>query len=253
MVGSHPVATNLDIGFDVHPDAGHGQVAGVRADVGTRGRVKRLLRPAARAWTWWLCDGFVLRRMGAMIVERATPDTVFLDVGCGNMPLRGYLPRGVCYNAIDIAFSVRDVDVVMREGRPVNLAAVSAHDIPVASETVTLLACNQVLHQVPDPGRMLAECRRVCRRDGAMLISIHNAHCRKYAAIGPHPDTINAWTFDEFKQLAADQGLRCVHGEMLGRWVPVPRSLARGRSYHLPLRSDAVEDNTHFFYVFRRA
>lgn len=249
-IGGHVLATSLSQPLSSTLEAGHGQIAGVRVDTGWR-KLKRYLRPAERVWSWWLVNGFVVRRMGRAIAECMRDDTVFLDVGCGNMPLLRYLAPPRCYNAMDIAFSTYEVDRASRSSRVVNLAVASAYEIPVASATVTLLTCDQVLTQTPQPGRILDEFRRVCRPGADILIGFLNPHCRKYQVIGPHPDKINDWTLDGFKAFAAEHGLRCVSADMLGRWIPLPQWLVRPRAYHLPLRSKREEDNTHLFFHLR--
>ncbi|MFO0874594.1 MAG: methyltransferase domain-containing protein [Phycisphaerales bacterium] len=252
-VGDHDIPTGLAEPIHANPEAGHGQVAGIRADAGVRGGVKRLLRPAARLWSWWLVDGFVARRMGRWIAELARPDDVFLEVGCGNMQLRRYLPRSLCYNAVDIAFSQHDVNLAMREAREVNLAFGSAYALPVADAQASLVVCNQVLHQTPQPERILDELHRIARPDARVLLGVHNSLCRKYQAIGAHPDTINGWTVEQFQRLVEQHGFRCRRTLMTGRWIPLPRRLAGARSYHLPISSKREEDNTHFFFLLERS
>lgn len=249
-IGGRTLATSLAQDLAATLDAGHGQISGVRLDTGLR-RLKRYLRPAERVWSWWLVNGFVVRRMGRSIRDCMRDDTVFLDVGCGNMPLARYIDPPRCYNAMDIAFSAYEVDRVFKSGRCVNLALASAYAIPVEPATVTLLTCDQVLTQTPEPGRILDEFRRVSRPGADVLIGFLNPHCRKYKVIGPHPDKINDWTLDGFTTFAAAHGLQCVRAEMMGRWIPLPQWLVRPRAYHLPLTSTREEDNTHLFFHLR--
>lgn len=248
-VAGNRIPCDLDEPIATRSDAGYYQVAGIR-----RGRktLKRLLWPAVRWWHWWLVDGFCARRIGELVRQHADQRTVFLEVGCGNMAQRRYLPPGVVYNAMDIALSEFQVERAMRDRRAVvNIALASAYRIPLPNECVSLLVCNQVLFQVPQPERAISEFHRVLKPGGAFLCGTVNAHCTLYQRRGQHPCAVNFWTFDEFRQFIERRGFVCEQRFMTGWWIPLPRWMAP-IPYHLPLPSADEKANTHFFYVFRR-
>jgi SAM-dependent methyltransferase len=83
-----------------------------------------------------------------------------LDYGCGEMPYRSLFARSASYTGADIA-SNADADVIyeLDEGLPLDGASFD-----------TVLS-TQVLEHVRDPPRYLAECRRVLKPTGRLLLT----------------------------------------------------------------------------------
>jgi SAM-dependent methyltransferase len=90
-----------------------------------------------------------------------------LDVGCGEMPFRGFLPAGHSYTGIDVAAAD---DFGMRQH-----AAVVAFDglkIPFPDESFDHVLCTEVLEHAEDPLALISEMHRVLRRGGTLVATV---------------------------------------------------------------------------------
>ncbi len=97
----------------------------------------------------------------------ANVEGALLDVGCGEMPFRGFLPPRVAYTGIDIAeadaFGMRrDADVRTFDG---------VH-IPFPDDSFDAVLCTEVLEHADDPVALIAEMRRVLKPDGAIMATV---------------------------------------------------------------------------------
>jgi len=84
-----------------------------------------------------------------------------LDYGCGMMPY-GRLFTHCNYIGADL-HSNRNADVAYQPGEP----------LPIGKESVDAVLSTQVLEHVQNPQSYLAECRRVLRPEGRLLLSTH--------------------------------------------------------------------------------
>lgn len=185
-----------------------------------------------------------------MIQTHAKPDSIFLDVGCGSMKLRRYLPKGLFYNGIDISLA----ENILRRysSKEINVALASATEIPLESEIVTIVACTEVLEHIPEVDKAISEIHRILTAGGFLFLSIPNNYCYKYKKKGPHADHVNDWTFDEFRLLMEESGFDFLTGTKVGFWIPFPSWLTH-TSYQLPRSHQHEFYNTNFFYAFRKA
>lgn len=87
-----------------------------------------------------------------------------LDFGCGGSPYRSLFPNAV-YHRADIA-GTADIDFVI----PTDDESVS---LPIADNSYDLVLSSQVLEHVPSPAAYLAECRRLLRHDGRLVLTTH--------------------------------------------------------------------------------
>lgn len=195
-----------------------------------------------------LTDGFIIRHVGRWVRHMTNPDTIFLDIGCGDMMLNKYLPRSIVYNAFDVSFSEFHLRRMLNKGN-VNLAFASATCIPLNCCSVNLIAATEVLEHIDDVDSAIKEIYRVAKRGAILLISIPNNHCHKYQKKGPHPDHCNSWRYDEFVDFICSFGFRLVEGSMKGFWMPLPLKITK-TSYQLPITSNKEFYNTNFFFVF---
>jgi SAM-dependent methyltransferase len=118
---------------------------------------------AARQWIdlqLLTCTRFLRPRMAQM-------QGSVLDVGCGEMPFREYLPAQVRYLGLDVAeavsFGMRDhPDIVMFDGV----------SIPFPDESWDGIICTEVLEHTLEPEALIAEMLRVLRPGGTILITV---------------------------------------------------------------------------------
>jgi SAM-dependent methyltransferase len=115
-------------------------------------------------------------------LERLAPDLNVpadgrvLDFGCADLPYRYFFPATVDYVAADLPGNPRATAHIGPDGRLSDLA----------SESFDAILSTQVLEHVNDPGVYLAECHRLLRPQGRMLISTHGM-------MFYHPDPVDYW------------------------------------------------------------
>ncbi len=225
--------------------AGLSQVPGIRPS--GLGWKKRLGWPVYEAIRHTIGSGYIERGVGKFIRRYATPDTDFLEFGCGSMNCRRYLPRSAWYNAMDIAFSEFQLRRVLRPGRPINLCIGSAAEMPLEDDSVSMLVSVEVLYCIPDVDRVFAESRRVLRDGGVMICSVANAFYTKYRRVGPHPECQNKWTYRGFIDHVARFGFELLDADRRGLWIPSKR----WSEYWLPINPKEESRTATFTYAFR--
>jgi ubiquinone/menaquinone biosynthesis C-methylase UbiE len=132
----------------------------------------------------------------------------------------------------------------------VNVVIASASEIPVPSETASMIVSTETFEHIPEIGKTLQEIHRIAVPGAILICSIPNNYCNKYIKKGPHPGHINNWTYDGFVSLMQSYHFELVKGYMKGKWIPLPLWLTK-TSYQFPLSSESEYYNTNFFYVFR--
>ena len=90
-----------------------------------------------------------------------------LDVGCGQMPYRGMLPRQSSYVGIDIAAAGQ-----FGMSRHPDIVAFDGAVIPFPDATFDYVLCTEVLEHVENPGELIAEMRRVLRPGGLIVATV---------------------------------------------------------------------------------
>lgn len=122
--------------------------------------------PIVRPWHHQWLASFYLRRDLAEVLA-ASPGRL-LDVGCGAKPYRCFAPRAAAYIGIDV-LPGPEVDHVITPSGP----------WPLVDGEFDTVVCTQVLEHVVSVEHVLAECRRVLRRDGTLLCTVpflYNEH-----------------------------------------------------------------------------
>ncbi len=119
---------------------------------------------------WWFAGRrCLLRRLLPPLLEGRPPGPV-LDVGCG---------VGAMFDALtDLGRPVIGLDIspqalaLSQRGTPPPLVQATALTLPFADRSFALLTVLDVLYHrsVPDDGAVLAECHRVCRSAGVLLV-----------------------------------------------------------------------------------
>ena len=105
-----------------------------------------------------------LRTAIRTLVEQADlrPGASVVDYGCGVQPYRDEIPAGATYLGADLPGNDLAELEIAADGT-----------IPLPDASVDLVLSTQVLEHVEEPGRYLAECRRVLRLDGSLVLSTH--------------------------------------------------------------------------------
>lgn len=90
-----------------------------------------------------------------------------LDVGCGEMPFRGFLPPGARYIGLDVPAAD---DFGMR--RHPEVVDFDGLHIPFADASQDHVLCTEVLEHAEDPLALIAEMHRVLRPGGTLLVTV---------------------------------------------------------------------------------
>lgn len=244
---SIPVAQTLRVESDT--GAGASQAfGGVRPEPMWRCWLKLFVWPLAivRERVLYLGHGFLHRMFAQRIRVLQDENTVFLEVGCGDPRLRHALRGDLVYNGLDFAFSLFQLWRFKNNPR-VNLCMGSMTDLPVKDKSVSIIACVEVLTQIEDLERVLAEMKRVLRPGGTVLVTASNGHSRKFAARGPAPFTKQFFTFDSLGAAFEKAGFTVRQRRMLGKWIQLPRWFSAA-PMQLPITSKDERDNNYFVY-----
>ncbi|KXU29326.1 hypothetical protein AXW74_23670 [Sphingobium sp. AM] len=132
-----------------------------------------------------------------------------LDVGCGEMPYRSFLPPTVRYTGIDVphagAFAMQGNEEVV---------AFDGLSIPFGDATFDTVLCTEVLEHSPEPKALLAEIERVLKPGGMLIATVPFSARVHYAP----------YDFHRFSKYALDRMLRSfihVHIEERGNDIAV--------------------------------
>ena len=132
-------------------------------------------------------------RMLCASLDLGPGDTV-VDYGCADQPYRDCFAAGVRYVGADIAGNERaDVELTPAGG------------LPLADGSADAVISTQVLEHVTDPGHYLAECARVLRPRGQLLLSTHGM-----MLYHPDPDDYWRWTRSGLEKIITDAGFEVV-------------------------------------------
>ncbi len=120
-----------------------------------------------------------------------------LDFGCADMPYRDFFAPGAEVVGADLPGNPRAAVTIAPDG-----------SVPVADASFDAVLSTQVLEHVEDPARYLAECHRVLRPGGRMLLSTHGLMVW-------HPDPVDhwRWTCSGLRKAVQDAGLEIVRFE----------------------------------------
>lgn len=154
---------------------------------------------AARRWQRFAHISRALpRELERLAAELAVGDgDRILDYGCAELPYRRFFPARAEYVAADLP------------GNPDATVEIAADGtLPVADASFDAVLSTQVLEHVADPATYLAECARVLRPGGRMLLSTHGIMVF-------HPDPVDywRWTAAGLERVVSEAGLEVVRLE----------------------------------------
>ena len=229
---------------------GYNQGSGIKPDKTLTLKLKRSLWPIFKLRNDLLIDGFIEWEIGRLIKKELKKNTVFLEIGCGDMSLRKYVPSDICYNALDLELSEFHIVKAMRNRSNINIVLASATEIPTSDNSASLLVSTETLEHIPEIDKTVNEIKRVATPGAVFICSIPNNYCYKYNKKGPHTGHINNWTYDGFIEYMKKNGFELIDGFMKGKWIPFPLWITK-TSYQLPIASKSEYHNTNFFYIFK--
>jgi SAM-dependent methyltransferase len=149
----------------------------------------------------WDRLAYINRALPAGIAElsrdlNAGPGSTILDYGCAEVPYRGLFPPDCDYIAADLDGNP-DATLTLVDGRP-----------PIPDASCDAVLSTQALEHVAEPDVYLAECARVLRPGGRLLLSTHGV-------MPYHPDPVDywRWTCAGLQRAVAGHGFEVVRFE----------------------------------------
>jgi SAM-dependent methyltransferase len=146
-----------------------------------------------------------------------------LDFGCADMPYRPLFPAGAEYIGADIGGNPKAHVEIAADGT-----------VPGLSDgSLDAILSTQVLEHVTDPGVYLAECERLLRPGGRLLLSTHGL-------MFYHPDPVDywRWTCAGLQEQVSRAGLEVVHFEgIMGMAATGVQLVQEAWYYRLPRRA----------------
>lgn len=211
--------------------------------------LKKLLWPIFKLISDLCVDGFIEKGIGRWIKESSNKNSIFLDIGCGNTKLHRYIPSNFCYNAFDLSFSKFHLLRALKK-KNANIAIASAKDIPLKSNTVTIVASTECFQHINKFDQVIKEVHRVLKPGGVLVCTNSNPYSHKYKKKGPHIGIYNMWSNEEFIDIMKANKFVLIENYMKGYWIPFPRWITK-ISFQIPISSKDEYMNTCFFYKFK--
>lgn len=106
------------------------------------------------------------------------PGHVILDLGCGDLQLSAELAKrdvGAVI-ATDASPRLEGLGYVARQLPRLRLVRANGERLPFATGSVDRVLASSVLQMVPDPALLLAECRRVLKPQGRLVLTVPDAY-----------------------------------------------------------------------------
>jgi ubiquinone/menaquinone biosynthesis C-methylase UbiE len=245
LLGKYKIIGNNRVWYDTS------QRVGIKKEKGLSLVMKQIAWPFYSLLSFFIIDGFIEREIGKLIKKYLKHNDIFLEIGCGDMNLKRYIPRNMWYNAFDVLLSDFHLKRSFRERYKINIALASAEKIPLKDNSVSFAVSTETLEHIRNINKALLEISRVLQKDGYFVVSIPNNYCYKYQKKGPHEDHLNNWTFRGFIEMMKKYNFKLMKGFMKGYWIPLPNWITSW-SFQLPIRSKEEKFNTNFFYVFQK-
>ena len=162
-------------------------------------------------------------------LARVAPGAHVLDIGARDGGLRGFLPKDVRYQGMDIAAEFASPDVLIRD---------ISEGIPFPDGTFDNVFTIEVLEHVPNPFGAIAEIHRVLKPGGVWVVSVPNPYHLKELIwnafrIPDRQGHIFSWTRQAMTALGEMNGFRLEEtgGTYLHPPIPMTALLARSIVY----------------------
>lgn len=146
---------------------------------------------------------------------RVGPDSRMLDYGCGVIAYRHLFPRETRYEAADLPGNPHATLDLEPDG-----------SLPGENQRFDAVLSTQVLEHVADPGLYLAECFRVLRPGGRLLLSTHGTF-----VYHPDPDDYWRWTCAGLQKAVRDAGFEVVEFDGVIGGLPTGLQLVQDAIY----------------------
>jgi SAM-dependent methyltransferase len=140
---------------------------------------------------------YVARQLRAVLADLISstplpPGATVVDLGCADAPYRDLLPEGARYVGVDLP------------GNPVaELEFRADGSVPMPDGSCDLVLSTQVLEHVEDPATYLAECHRLLRPGGSLVVSTHGI-----MYYHRDPEDYWRWTRAGLQKVLEEHGLR---------------------------------------------
>jgi len=150
----------------------------------------------SRPWSPFAFVNLKLRRLIAeLLTETAIPPgATVVDYGCAQSPYVGLLPASTQYIGADIEGNPEAAVILRPDG-----------SVPLPDGSTDVVLSTQVLEHVIDPALYLAECARLLRPGGSLVLTTHGIMFRH-----PDPEDYWRWTCDGLARIVQDAGFEVV-------------------------------------------
>lgn len=144
-----------------------------------------------------------------------------LDYGCADMPYRSFLPPDIDYVGADLSGNAAAAIALNPDGT-----------VPAPDASFDAILSTQVLEHVQDPRVYLAECLRLLRPGGRLLLSTHGVF-----PYHPDPSDLWRWTCEGLRSEVEGVGFEIVRFEgVIGLAATGLQLLQDAISYRIPTR-----------------
>lgn len=102
------------------------------------------------------------------LIEKYKKGNAILDAGCGTGLILRKLPKGT----IGIDINPRNIKKAKKHAPFAKLMQADVEKLPFKRETFTTIVSTEVIEHQPDPKPMVAELKRVLKKDGVLIGSV---------------------------------------------------------------------------------
>ncbi len=109
----------------------------------------------------------------------------YLDIGCGDASFLKFVKQ--------TGMEPQGVDPFLKKSVPeLNIKNISLHNAKYPNEFFDFITLNNVLEHVPNPLRILTECKRILNKDGKIFVNVPNSSSLNYHLFGSNWVSLDA-------------------------------------------------------------